>query len=104
MARIGGRLSPRTSVLSKASLPWYAQNPLHGCRRFAGSQRPGMLVKTELTKGSEEPPPTQSPISPIDVFLLELPYNQFGPLKQGDTLQRRGRAVSGESQKRNEKS
>lgn len=47
---VGGRLSPGTSVLSKASLPWYAQNPLQGCRRFAGSHRAGMLVKTELKR------------------------------------------------------
>lgn len=46
----GGRLSPGTSVLSKASLPWYAQNPLQGCQRFTGSQRDGMLVKTELKR------------------------------------------------------
>ena len=51
MVWIGGRLSPGTSVLSKASLPWYAQNPLQGCRRFTGSQRDGMLVKTELKRG-----------------------------------------------------
>lgn len=48
---VGGRLSPGTSVLSKASLPWYVQNPLQGCRRFTGSQRDGMLVKTELKRG-----------------------------------------------------
>lgn len=43
---VGGRLSPGTSVLSKASPPWYAQNPLQGCRHFTLSQRAGMLVKT----------------------------------------------------------
>lgn len=64
MVWVGGRLSPGTSVLSKASLPWYAQNPLRGCRRFTGSHRAGTLVKTEVKRrGSEEPHP--SPISHI---------------------------------------
>lgn len=31
VAWVGGRLNPGTSVLSKASPRWYAQNPLQGC-------------------------------------------------------------------------
>lgn len=66
MVWAGGRLSPGTSVLSKASLPWYAQNPLQGCRRFIGSHRAGTLVKTDVKKrGSEEPHPSSN-----------LPYHQ----------------------------
>lgn len=62
---VEGRLSPGTSVLSKASLPWYAQNPLQGCQRFTGSHKAGMLVKTELKRGGvKNLIQAQSPISP----------------------------------------
>lgn len=78
--RVGGRLSPGTSVLSKASPPWYAQNPLQGCQRFTGSHRTGMLVKTELKRGGVKNfTQVQSPISPSTVLVPKSPDSWLLP-------------------------